>query len=147
MTAREYLLDLEAKNGDLTPRMVLEAAREETSPIHGMFQWDDGVAAESWRLAQARNVIRQVHVIIQRTTDDERVRTRQFVLVSGTEEVPQSRYISVERALTDAAVRDGVLARAKQELLVFQRKYRNLLEASELLASGLAQSLAALEAA
>ena len=38
-----------APDGVLTPSAVVESARDEGSPLHDKFEWDDGVAAEAWR--------------------------------------------------------------------------------------------------
>jgi hypothetical protein len=51
------------KTGRLQPPDVLDAARPETSPLHPAFEWDDGEAAEQFRLIQARQLIRAVVVI------------------------------------------------------------------------------------
>ncbi len=46
--------------GLLRPEDVVEYARPEDSPIHDRFEWDDSVAAEAHRLAQASALIRVV---------------------------------------------------------------------------------------
>ena len=58
----EALKNLEDRNGRLTPTQVVNAARDESSPLHSCFEWDDGLAAESWRIEQARELIRSVKV-------------------------------------------------------------------------------------
>lgn len=39
-----------------TPSSILEFARNENSELHKCFEWDDTVAAEKYRLQQARNI-------------------------------------------------------------------------------------------
>lgn len=46
--------------GELTPLDVVQDARLKTSPLHSLFQWNDGVAEKQFRLQQARGVIRCV---------------------------------------------------------------------------------------
>jgi hypothetical protein len=48
-------------DGKLMPGEVVDAARDPSSPLHNLFQWDDDVAAEAYRLHQARRIIR-IHV-------------------------------------------------------------------------------------
>jgi hypothetical protein len=52
----KFLEELAARNGgELTAAETLEAARDPNSPIHSCFQWDDSLAAEQYRLEQARD--------------------------------------------------------------------------------------------
>lgn len=55
---REHLLAIGEKRGRLTPHIVLEEARDPEHPLHSRFEWDDGKAAESYRLDQARHLFR-----------------------------------------------------------------------------------------
>jgi hypothetical protein len=52
------------KKGELTPNAVVDAARDIESPMHSWFQWDDAEAAHSYRLDQARALIRRVTVVV-----------------------------------------------------------------------------------
>jgi hypothetical protein len=47
--------------GDLTPDMIIKAARSPRSVLHGRFNWDDESAAHAHRLDQARELIRTVY--------------------------------------------------------------------------------------
>ena len=38
--------------------VVVEAARDDQSPLHRHFEWDDAKAAHTERLSQARGIIR-----------------------------------------------------------------------------------------
>lgn len=58
---RTFILSLD-RDGSLAPDDVLAAATPEDSPIHGLFEWDDGKAGHAFRLDQARIVIRRVRV-------------------------------------------------------------------------------------
>jgi len=52
---------LKRKNS-LTASGLLEEASKESSPLHGLFEWDNSKAAEKYRLIQARNVLRRYNV-------------------------------------------------------------------------------------
>lgn len=41
----------------ITPQEVLEKARDENSELHKCFEWDNDIAAEKYRLEQARKII------------------------------------------------------------------------------------------
>jgi hypothetical protein len=50
-------------SGRLTAERVLDVARDPGSALHDAFEWDDGVAANEYRLIQARSVIRAVVIV------------------------------------------------------------------------------------
>jgi hypothetical protein len=61
----ETLEDIRAANeGKLRPPDVVAASRPETAALHPCFTWDDAVAAEQHRLWEARELIREVTVVI-----------------------------------------------------------------------------------
>ena len=63
--AQQAILEMKARtNHSVTAAMVLDAARAEDSPLHGLFVWDDTEAAEKYRIIQARGFLRAVVRII-----------------------------------------------------------------------------------
>lgn len=56
------LAEIEQKHGQLTPRLVVEESRDEASPLHGEFTWDDSAAANAFREMQAREIIRAARI-------------------------------------------------------------------------------------
>jgi hypothetical protein len=64
MTAEQIaeIKALEDKQGRLTPEQLVEAAANPESTLHDLFDWQDVSAAASWRLAQAREIIRRVKI-------------------------------------------------------------------------------------
>lgn len=59
---REQLDEIRSQYGRLTPRLIVDEARDPRHPLHHRFEWDDGLAAEKWRREQARALIRSVAV-------------------------------------------------------------------------------------
>lgn len=51
------------KHGALKPKAVVDESRPDDAPLHPVFEWNDEIAAEEWRVHTARNLIRSVHVI------------------------------------------------------------------------------------
>lgn len=71
MSARKVTLEMIqrlqelAKADNLTPEAVVTDAKEENSPLHSYFEWDDPTAAHGFRIGQARTLIRSVHVEVE----------------------------------------------------------------------------------
>jgi hypothetical protein len=59
---REQLEHIRSQYGRLTPRLIVDEARNPDHPLHTRFEWDDSVAGEKWRREQARALIRSVAV-------------------------------------------------------------------------------------
>lgn len=113
----------EEQNGLIQPKDVVDAARSESSPLHNVFEWDDSVASEKFRMMQARVLMNQVKV--------ELVGRRVPAYMSATvsvESVPQKGYVNSERLLTDDQIHSQALASAAKELEHWRRKYNHLLE-------------------
>lgn len=61
----EYCYELEQKKGGkLTPKELVEAARDVNSPLHNEFEWDDTKAAQKYREWQARYIISSIELTI-----------------------------------------------------------------------------------
>jgi hypothetical protein len=61
--ARE-LTKIEKKYGALTPDTLLKASIKKDSVFHNLFEWNDTLAAEKWRLQQARTIINNIEIIV-----------------------------------------------------------------------------------
>lgn len=106
--------------GLLTPKAVVEAARQKKHPLHPHFEWDDNAAAESWRQEQARNLIR-----IVRTEDIESPghTTRAFVSITEKEGTAYRHVAEVKRSVD---LQIALLRQAERDLEAFERRYREL---------------------
>ena len=71
------LRTLEDRRGRLTAEQVVDVARNETSALHGCFEWDDSKPAESYRIEQARELIRRVKIEI--TIQERTIKTVAYV--------------------------------------------------------------------
>lgn len=112
---------IEKANGELTKENVLDSARDEDSPLHSFFEWNDSIAAEKYRLRQAQNLI---HMVI--TVHDNGTETRSYVNTNAGHE--KSRYINFKDAMANDEYREAVLANAKNEAKTFRNKYATLKE-------------------
>ena len=114
-------------NGELQPADVVADAKNPNSPLHSFFEWSDTKAAHEHRLQQARGLIRSVVAIYVRE-EKPAVRTRAFVHIPQGE---TSHYRSADHAMSQRDTRDIVLKRALEELIGWQRRYKDLLEFAE----------------
>lgn len=135
MSAVSELRRLYERDGYLSPEQVLAAAQDETSPLHGHFEWDDGEAGNAWRLHQARTLIMRCKVTVV-GGDEQVIRVRQYVNVPGAEG-ERGHYIDTQQALADAPTRDLVIQQALRDVATLRRKYRALCDFDEVLRKAL----------
>lgn len=92
--------------GALTPERIVDFASNPNTALHTQFTWDDGAAAEQWRLAEARKII-QVHVRMLPTGDGSEVMQRAYVSMRKTNPAPGPRneYLVTANVLDDADLR------------------------------------------
>lgn len=107
---------------ELLPEDVVADARNDNSPLHPLFLWDDTAAAEQYRLSQARTLIRSV-VAIYTSDDQPAVRMRAYTRISEGE---TSHYRETSHALSQKATREQVLRRAWNELRQWRDRYKDL---------------------
>ena len=127
----ERLDAIRERDGGITAEAVVDDARPVDSPLHPAFEWDDSVAAEKYRLDQARYLIRAV--VIQRPDVEEPRPVRAFVVVKESD--GNEVYTSTIKALSDEELRRQVLERALRELDAWRRRYEDLAELAEVLAA------------
>lgn len=112
-----------SNGGLLLPQSVVESARPTSSPLHSRFQWDDSVAAENYRIWQARQLIRVVVEHIKGVAAPTEV----FVSLSPDRNEGRGYRVTTE-VLSDEQMRGVMLQDALDELEVFKLKYRRLRE-------------------
>lgn len=106
-----------ANGGRITPEQIVDAARDESSPLHQYFEWDNRIAAEQYRLMQARTLLRSCQVDVK--IEDHKVRIPFYIRDPEAGKMAQG-YIETERLTTQADLkRDALLtefARAGAQL-------------------------------
>lgn len=125
--AGEVCSQLESE-GRLTPSELVNVSRDEDAPLHGMFTWDDSVAAEKWRMHEARHII---HCLVTVVGDNaEHVEpVRAFVSIRSEDEKP--RFERIDYVLRNATSRNAMLHDARMDALTFRKKYGHLSELAE----------------
>ena len=109
-----------AHGGYLEPLSVVDAARDKKSVLHAHFEWDDALAANKFRLDQARALIRSIRVE-DSDTDDGHIQA--FVSVAERGGVA---YRPIDAIRTSADLQAKVLAQAERDLDAWQKRYRSL---------------------
>lgn len=108
-----------ANGGEITPPAVVESARAQRHPLHRHFEWDDAVAAEAFRLDQARMLIRAIHIV-----DKERPEPpRAFLSIADK---GGTSYRRLEDVKDSAGLQALVLEAAERDLKAFEVRYSEL---------------------
>ena len=119
-----------AQTGELTSARFLEVSRPEDAPTHNIFEWDDSIAAERYRLQQATVAINSVEVQIVNETTGTATAQAAFVNVIKKAPLRQGSFVPIEVALSDENMKNTLLLNALNELKSFRRKYNQLSELS-----------------
>lgn len=112
------LQDLYNQHGRLDPRDVVNVARDPENPLHDRFEWDDTVAAESYRLEQARMLIRSVKVTVQPSKSEPARTIRMFV-----HDTVNDGYLAVQDIAAQPKVRDQILDDMRADLERLKKKW------------------------
>jgi Mor family transcriptional regulator len=121
--------DIIQKHGVVKAELVLDAGRPESSPIHGYFTWDDGIAAEKHRITEAQTLIRSVRVIRDDMPAQEQPAVRYLLSVEATESETRfegKAYLPLPDIKNNPEYRRQVLQDALSEFRSLQKKYRDL---------------------
>ena len=113
-------LDEIGRDVEITPEQVLEKARDEQSELHKCFEWNDSIAAEKYRLQQARQLIQFLVVVPKQ---DSKPPIRHFQITSQ-----RNVYMPTTHFATQHDEYQKLLQRAYAELRSFQNRYKSLSE-------------------
>ena len=120
-------------NGNITPKDVLECAKDKKCPLHDYFEWDNTIAGEMWRLQQASYLIRTLDLVIEGDSGPTEIRA--FFNVSipeGDGETTKTVYVSNETAFSNANMRKQVIDYAYSELVGWRNRYKQYSEFGDL---------------
>lgn len=104
----------------VSPEEVLNKARNEKSELHKCFEWNDGIAAEKYRLQQARMII---NLLVVKTERDDEIPIRVYQITSQRNTYQPSRLF-----LQQPDEYRKLLERAKSELIAFKNRYKTISE-------------------
>ena len=105
----------------LTAKNVVDENRPDGAALHSEFEWDDKVAAESYREVQASKLIRSI-CVVESDSSQSQEPVRAYVTVEPHRYEPIQAVIEVEDK------RGVLLKQALRDMQAFERKYRQLQE-------------------
>lgn len=136
--ARDELTRLATEAGRLEPHDVVERARDENSPLHSFFTWNDDEAAEKYRLMQAGVLIRRIKITIIRPDAKvpgelavEQVRSFQSPETERKHGKGPSKggsYIPSSKIAKDPDLRRALIATVWKELAAVRKRYAEVSE-------------------
>ena len=112
-----------------TPQQIVEKARDEQTELHKCFEWNDDVAAEKYRIVQARQVARSL--VIRRTEQQIERGLPQLRILHKP--VGAEGYRRISFIVQDRDEYAATLEAAMRELRAFKAKYAHLSELSEIM--------------
>lgn len=102
--------------GSFKPHDVVEVARDPSSPLHKYFEWNDGIAAEGYRLSQARSLVISVKI----ETPTGPIRAFENITVNSS-----NYYVPISKIKKSSTLQEQVLENALRELTYWKAKYRS----------------------
>ena len=144
-TVGETMEKIIDRGDQLTAQSFLDESRPKDAPTHALFEWDDTVAAEKYRLHQSKNVILLVECteetievpdsnveveVIEATEHPTEASKHHYAVINVNPKRPgqKANFVPVQVALADKDMRSQVLANAIGELKAFERRYSTLIE-------------------
>ena len=121
-TVLRELQSIEEKNGLITPHLVVEEAKDEESPLHSHFEWDDITAGDAHRLWQARALIKNVTLKI------DKKRHQAFFNVQVNQEENTKGYVSRVKVLDSDDYKQQILRDALRRIQYWQDQYQEVKE-------------------
>lgn len=103
---------LTEQKGSVTPEDIVTAARDEASPAHRYFEWNDQKAAQQYRLEQARYILRVIHVEI---APQETIRAFHSVHIDEMSSTDR-QYVSLKQVQSNDRFRQQIIEGALNEL-------------------------------
>lgn len=106
-------------NHEVTPQLVIEEAKNPSSPLHEVFEWDNQNAGYKWRLHQARQLIASLVIDITISAPEE---VRAYVNISIPEQ--GNAYCSIHDVMDDDEKMQIIINDAKRKLSTLSSQLR-----------------------
>lgn len=105
------------------PKEIVEMARDSSTELHKCFEWNDTVAAEKYRLVQAKRIAQN---LVYRIVEIERPKIPPVRFLYKTK--PREGYKPITFIMQKPDEYKALLERAYRELSAFKAKYSKLQE-------------------
>lgn len=126
--AAKVYLEITSIGDEVKPQQMVDYAEgHPDSELHKCFTWDNDIAADKWRLEEARLIHRNLVIkyIKEENPDAEPIQIRATYRTSTS---PDAGYKPIIEIMKNNDEYDGLLLVAKNELQSFKRKYAILKE-------------------
>lgn len=132
-SAHDELVRIREENdGKLTDEAIVRESKGDDSLLHGFFEWNDALAADSYRLSQARCLIRSI-TVTYKEAPKEKVRAFQVEKREFPASSKRTVYTTTEEIMSAPELRDQLIARAIREAMDFRRKFKHLHELAKVM--------------
>lgn len=121
--AQKVAEEIIAIGDEATPAQILEKGRNEGTELHKCFEWNDSIAAEKYRLSQARKICEVL--VIQRLPDAQKD-APEIRIFHKTEST--GGYKPIQQIIQRKDEYEKLLQRAFAEFHALKIKYQNLQE-------------------
>lgn len=118
----------ESEEGLVTAQSVVDTARHPDNPMHKHFIWDDEKASESYRLMQARQLIRWVKVT---SPNNGKTSVQKYVSLMADRKREGGGYRETAKVVNNKKLRAELEDTAKTELASWVRRHAVLTELCE----------------
>jgi hypothetical protein len=118
----------EANDGDLTPEVMVEAAKLPGSVLHPHFEWRDEIAGHSWRKHQARQLQARITYLDEDDVDQGEPR-RLFVSINAGE---GTSYRMTSEVIGSRTLQEAALKGLLRDLGAFERRTRQFVDVCKL---------------
>lgn len=125
--AQKVAEELESLGDSYTLSDVVERAKDISSEMHDVFEWDDSIAGMKYREVQASKMIQALIVKVENKKVSEPVR---YFVSTGNRD---KSYTPVRLVVRNEDAYKELLNRAYAELRAFKKKYSTLSELEEIL--------------
>lgn len=108
-----------------TAKDIVESAKENNSPLHTYFEWQDDVAAGLYREAQARHMANSITIKVKSNGgEDTEIRAFHAIKIVTVEDEPkQKNYIPIDRVADDINMIGQVVEEARKALIGWKQRY------------------------
>lgn len=120
--------EIESIGSDITPKQIVDFARNKNTELHKCFEWNDSIAAEKYREQQARVIVCNiVYVKDEETKEPTNIRAISYSTITNS-------YKPTRLILHKQEEYQALLEKAFSELRAFKEKYHSLSELEEIFA-------------
>jgi hypothetical protein len=117
--------ELESIGEEVRPQQMVDYAKShKSSELYKCFTWSDSIAADKYRLYEARQIQRNLIIRKLPTPENQEQQPKTIRLMMRTETT--GGYKSIINIMRNDDEREKLLVMAKNELYAFERKYSTL---------------------